>query len=74
MIVLPILLIAVTLFCAILFDCISDIISPLFFGVFTVIFLKGTWSTVDNNAAILGLQFMAQVTLFPVRRSFVLLR
>ena len=61
---LSIILIVVTLFCAVLFDCISIIIYH-FFSVFTVMFVKGTWSRVDNIAAILGLQFMAQVTLFP---------
>jgi len=31
-------------------------------------FLKGTWPRVDNIAAILGLQFMAQATLFPLKK------
>ena len=39
-----------------------------FFRVFTVMFLKGTWSMVDNIAAILGLQFMAQATLIPTKK------
>ena len=39
-----------------------------FFRVFTVMFLKGTWSRVDNIAAILGLQFIAQATQFPMKK------